>query len=230
MDSPHTAEEVYDPSPLDPDVLGYAKENPEDPFQPWIPMTLDDLEFSIGVLKERDLEIRLLEDKRREQIGRINQGIDDQVKSVQGRRDRFLRRYLVPLQELTESLLPRREDGSPRAKHVKTMNGRAVIKTSASKPEVVDDDRLIDALINDPNLLDLTDALRVERKEQRHGLQAVEVMKEGAEGWKATLLRAPVAEFVRQLPETVDPETGEAQPACIPGVRWSEARDEWAYE
>lgn len=159
---------------------------------PWRPATLEDVNWLVGKHREYDAEEQ-----------RLAEQYERRLKAITARRQ-WLARYAEDCRDIVADNLPRKKDGTPRQQFLDLEDGRVKLKQVGGKLEVNESEFLAHvsligtALETFPGERRLCDAVRVEQVVRHEGVEAAPLI--GAPGWKASVLKTPIAEFLKEHP------------------------------
>lgn len=193
------------------DLLAAGVLVPEERRGPWVPTSLEDVDWIIARRKQLDAERADLERWHRERLARSF------------RAQRALSRWDELCREITLANLERKPDGTPRLKSLVLPHGKAKITSSSGGPKVADAEALLAHISERFAAGDcpdgLADAVRVQV--EFAGVPALEVAAVDPDA-KVRVLSTPVKAYVAGLDE--------AEQLQVPGVEIEPPSERWSFE
>lgn len=169
---------------------------------------------------------RLLENQR--ESAAIQARAAERVAAIQRDSERLQALYAADAQRIVAQLVASQKKG----KSVKLDRITAKLRTVAGGPKVTDEAAVLEFILanHDAGRSPLVDAVKVSRTETFTGQDAIWALERSPEEWTPKVYAIPVKEYVKALPGTPDPETGEVVPATIPGVEIEPASERLSFE
>jgi len=168
---------------------------------------------------------RLLENQR--EIAAIQARAAEKVEALKRDSERLQALYAADAQRIVKQLV----DSQKKGRSVKLDRVTAKLTRSAGGPKVTDEAAVLGYLL-DLEAVEhpLYAAARATQTVIATGAAALVALSEKPDEWTPKILHAPVKEYVKALPGTADPETGEVVPATIPGVEIEPASERLSFE